>query len=121
MPYSDYLSDLFGNALVTTAVAGPGRTPTWSSGSATPCSRLYSGRSTTRTRRPQILKKANPTADIAAATGEIKLMTPYVKPDRQRARSVRSTSSGSPGPSPSCRAPVSCRPASPPTRWSRST
>ena len=28
----------------------------------------------------QILNKANPTSDVAAATGEIKLMTPYVKP-----------------------------------------
>ena len=33
----------------------------------------------------QILKDANPTADLASATGEIKLMTPYVKPANAKA------------------------------------
>jgi len=79
MPYSDYLSDLFGNALVTSASLAQSN-PDLVKRFRDAMLKALQWTIENPDDAAQILKKANPTADVAAATGEIKLMTPYVKP-----------------------------------------
>jgi NitT/TauT family transport system substrate-binding protein len=79
MPYSDYLSDLFGNALVTTAALAKDN-PDLAKRFREAALKALQWTIDNPDEAAQILKNANPAADIAAATGEIKLMTPYVKP-----------------------------------------
>jgi NitT/TauT family transport system substrate-binding protein len=79
MPYSDYLSDLFGNAMVTTAALAKDN-PDLVKRFASAMLKALQWTIDNPEEAAQILKNANPAADLAAATGEIKLMSPYVKP-----------------------------------------
>jgi NitT/TauT family transport system substrate-binding protein len=79
MPYSDYLSDLFGNALVTSAALAKDN-PDMVKRFGDAALKALKWTIENPDEAAQILKNANPAADIAAATGEIKLMAPYVKP-----------------------------------------
>jgi NitT/TauT family transport system substrate-binding protein len=79
MPYSDYLSDLFGNALVTTAALAKDN-PAMVKRFREAAVKALQWTIENPEDAAAILKKAQPAADVAAATGEIKLMTPYVKP-----------------------------------------
>jgi NitT/TauT family transport system substrate-binding protein len=79
MPYSDYLSDLFGNALVTTAAVAKDN-PDLVKRFREAALKALQWTIENPEEAAAILKKAQPAADVAAATGEIKLMTPYVKP-----------------------------------------
>jgi NitT/TauT family transport system substrate-binding protein len=77
MPYSDYLADLFGNALFTTSTVAqqnPGLVKRFRDAALKGLQ--YSIEHPEES--ADILKKAQPPADTAAAIGEIKLMTPYV-------------------------------------------
>jgi NitT/TauT family transport system substrate-binding protein len=79
MPYSDYLSDLFGNALVTTASLAQSN-PDLVKRFRDAMLKALQWTIENPDDAAAILKKANPTADVASASGEIKLMAPYVKP-----------------------------------------
>jgi NitT/TauT family transport system substrate-binding protein len=79
MPYSDYLSDLFGNALVTTAALAKDNPDLVKRFSGAMLKALQ-WTIENPDEAAQILNKANPTSDVAAAKGEITLMAPYVKP-----------------------------------------
>jgi NitT/TauT family transport system substrate-binding protein len=79
MPYSDYLSDLYGNALVTSATMA-GQNPDLVKRFRVAAVKALKWTIENPDEAAQILRKAQPAADLAAATGEIKLMTQYVKP-----------------------------------------
>jgi NitT/TauT family transport system substrate-binding protein len=79
MPYSDYLSDLYGNALVTSATLA-GQNPDLVKRFRVAAVKALKWTIENPDEAAQILRKAQPAADLAAATGEIKLMTQYVKP-----------------------------------------
>jgi NitT/TauT family transport system substrate-binding protein len=79
MPYGDYLSDLFGNALVTSADLAQ-RNPDLVKRFEGAMLKALQWTVEHPDEAAQILNKANPTADITAAKGEITLMAPYVKP-----------------------------------------
>jgi NitT/TauT family transport system substrate-binding protein len=79
LPYSDYLSDLYGNALVTSAglaKSNPDLVKRFREASLKALKWTIDNPADAA----KILKDANPAADLAAATNEIKLMAPYVKP-----------------------------------------
>lgn len=94
LPYSKYLPDLFGNGLIA---------PTKVIQEQPDLARRFrdaalKGLAYTLAHpdeAAQILKKAQPAADVTAAVGEITLMTPYVKPagtiDRQRVATALAT------------------------------
>jgi len=77
MPYSDYLSDLYGNGIVTSASLAQ-QNPDLVKRFRDAALKGLKYTIDHPDEAAQILKKAQPTADVAAATGEIKLMTPYV-------------------------------------------
>jgi len=79
LPYSDYLSDLFGNGLVTTAALAKDN-PDLVKRFRTAALKGLQWTIENPEQAAEILKAAQPAADVAAATGEIKLMAPYVKP-----------------------------------------
>ncbi|MEU4422877.1 ABC transporter substrate-binding protein [Actinoplanes sp. NPDC024001] len=94
LPYGDYLPDLYGNGLVgpTSIVEGnPDLTKRFRDAA------LKGLRYTMEhpDEAAQILKKAQPAADVTAAVGEITLMAPYVKAsgviDRDRVTQVLAT------------------------------
>jgi NitT/TauT family transport system substrate-binding protein len=84
LPYSDYLSDLYGNALVTSADLTT-KNPDMVKRFRDAALKALQWTIDNPAEAAQILKDANPTADLASATGEIKLMTPYVKPSTAKA------------------------------------
>jgi NitT/TauT family transport system substrate-binding protein len=79
MPYSDYLSDLFGNGLVTTAALAKDN-PDLVKRFRDAMLKALQWTMDNPDQAAAILQKAQPAADPAAAVGEIKAMTPYVKP-----------------------------------------
>lgn len=79
LPYSDYLSDLFGNALVT-SVQMTQEKPDVVKRFGTAMFKALQWTIDNPDEAAKILQAANPTSDIAAAKGEIAQMTPYVKP-----------------------------------------
>ena len=79
MPYGDYLSDLFGNALVTSAQMAQ-QNPDLVKRFEGAVLKALQWTIEHPDEAAQILNKANPTSDVTAAKGEITLMTPYVKP-----------------------------------------
>jgi len=79
LPYSDYLSDLFGNALVTTSQLAQDK-PDLVKRFRDAAIKALQWTIANPEEAAQILKNAQPAADVAAATGEIKLMSPYVTP-----------------------------------------
>jgi NitT/TauT family transport system substrate-binding protein len=79
MPYSDFLSDLFGNALVTTADLAKNN-PDMVKRFRDAMLKALKYTIENPDDAAAILNKANPTSDVAAAKGEITLMAPYVKP-----------------------------------------
>ena len=79
LPYSDYLSDLFGNGLVTTAALAKDN-PDLVKRFRDAMLKALQWTMDNPDQAAAILQKANPAADPAAAIGEIKSMTPYVKP-----------------------------------------
>lgn len=78
LPYSDYLSDLYGNAFITTATVAAQK-PEMVKRFRDALLKAVSYTIEHPDEAAAILHKAQPAADVAAATGEIKLMTPYVK------------------------------------------
>jgi NitT/TauT family transport system substrate-binding protein len=79
LPYSDYLSDLYGNALVTSAQLST-QNPDLVKRFRDAALKGLKWTIENPKEAADILKEAQPTADLAAATGEITLMAPYVKP-----------------------------------------
>lgn len=78
LPYSDFLSDLYGNAFLTTASIAKDKPD------LVKRFRDAALKATVYTiehpeEAAEIMKKAQPAVDIGAAVGEIKAMTPYVK------------------------------------------
>lgn len=78
LPYSDYLSDLYGNAFITTSAIASQK-PEMVKRFRDAILKAVQYTIDHPEEAAQILHKAQPAADVAAATGEIKLMTPYVK------------------------------------------
>jgi NitT/TauT family transport system substrate-binding protein len=79
MPYSDYLSDLYGNGLVTSSkltADNPDLVKRFRDAALKGLKWTIENPEDAA----KILKEAQPSADIGAATGEIKAMAPYVKP-----------------------------------------
>jgi NitT/TauT family transport system substrate-binding protein len=77
LPYSEYLSDLIGNGIMTStklAKDNPDLAKRFSKAALKGLQYTIDNPD----EAAQILKKAQPAADITAATGEIKLMAPYV-------------------------------------------
>jgi NitT/TauT family transport system substrate-binding protein len=77
LPYSDYLRDLFGNAIVTTAEITE-KNPEMAKRFRDVMLKALKYTIDHPEEAAEIMNKAQPAADKAAATGEIKLMTPYV-------------------------------------------
>ncbi|MGH1552932.1 hypothetical protein ACRAWF_15620 [Streptomyces sp. L7] len=77
-PYSTYLPDLFGNATVTTATIAAKQPAIWSSASAPRCSKGLKYTIQHPDEAGKLLHAKHPETDAAAATQEIKLMTPAV-------------------------------------------
>ncbi len=78
LPYSNFLADLYGNAFLTTAsIAQSNPELVKRFRDAAIKSTIYTIEHPEEA--AEILHKAQPTADVAAAIGEIKSMTPYVK------------------------------------------
>lgn len=78
-PYSEYLNDLFGNAIITTpslAQNNPGLVKRFRDAALEGLKYAIDHPD----EAAQILNKAEPTADLTAAKGEITLMKPYVTP-----------------------------------------
>lgn len=78
-PYSDFLTDLFGNVITTTpklAEENPDLVNRFRDAAMKGLKYAIEHPE----EAAQILNKAEPTADVAAATSEIQLMTPYVTP-----------------------------------------
>jgi len=78
LPYSDYLSDLYGNAFITTSAIASQK-PEMVKRFRDALLKAVAYTIEHPEEAAAILHKAQPAADVAAATGEIKLMTPYVK------------------------------------------
>ncbi|NJC82767.1 ABC transporter substrate-binding protein [Planosporangium mesophilum] len=79
LPYSRYLTDLLGNGIITTSKIATGSPDL----AARFRDAMLQGLRYTidhPDEAAQIMKKAQPAADVAAAVGEITLMTPYVTP-----------------------------------------
>jgi NitT/TauT family transport system substrate-binding protein len=79
MPYSNFLSDLYGNALVTSADLAKNN-PDLVKRFRTATLKALQYTIEHADEAAQILHDAQPAADVAAAKGEITLMAPYVKP-----------------------------------------
>jgi NitT/TauT family transport system substrate-binding protein len=79
MPYSEYLSDLYGNGLVTSAKLA-NESPDLVKRFREAALKGLKWTVDNPEEAAKILKEYQPAADIAAATGEIKAMAPYVKP-----------------------------------------
>jgi NitT/TauT family transport system substrate-binding protein len=77
LPYSEYLSDLVGNGLITSGKIAKDN-PDLATRFRDASLRGLKYTIDHPDEAAQILKKAQPAADITAATGEITLMTPYV-------------------------------------------
>jgi NitT/TauT family transport system substrate-binding protein len=77
LPYSEYLSDLVGNGLITSAKVAKDN-PDLATRFRDAALKGLKYTIDHPDEAAQILKKAQPAADITAATGEITLMTPYV-------------------------------------------
>lgn len=97
MPYSKYLPELFGNGLIgtTSVVEGnPDLTKRFRDAALKGLQYTLDHPD----EAAQIMKKAQPAADITAAVGEITLMAPYVKPsgviDRDRVTKALATLEG---------------------------
>jgi NitT/TauT family transport system substrate-binding protein len=76
LPYSDYLRDLYGTAMVTSTKIAKDN-PALARRFRDAMLKAYKYSLDHAEESAQIMKKANPTADIAAAVGEINLMRPY--------------------------------------------
>jgi NitT/TauT family transport system substrate-binding protein len=77
MPYSDYLSDLYGNGIITsndTASKNPDLVKRFRDAMLKALKYTVDHPD----EAAQAMQKANPTVNVAAASSEIKLMTPYV-------------------------------------------
>ncbi|MEV6304437.1 ABC transporter substrate-binding protein [Actinoplanes sp. NPDC051861] len=87
LPYSEYLPDLFGNGLIATTAMTEGN-PDLTKRFRDAALKGLQYTLDHPDEAAQILKKAQPAADVTAAVGEITLMAPYVKPsgviDRDR-------------------------------------
>jgi NitT/TauT family transport system substrate-binding protein len=77
LPYSDYLSDLYGNAIITTAAIADGKSD-MAKRFRDAMLRALKYTIEHPEEAAEIMNKAQPAADKAAAVSEIKLMTPYV-------------------------------------------
>jgi NitT/TauT family transport system substrate-binding protein len=77
LPFSTYLTDLYGNGLFTSAKIAQ-QSPDLVKRFRIAALKALQYSIDHPDEAGQILKKFNPTADAVAATGEIKLMTPYV-------------------------------------------
>jgi NitT/TauT family transport system substrate-binding protein len=77
LPYSDFLSDLYGNGIIT-SVGLTQQNPDLVKRFRDAVLKGLKYTIEHPDEAATILKKAQPAADVAAATGEIKLMTPYV-------------------------------------------
>jgi len=77
MPYSDYLRDLFGNAIITTADIAD-KKPEMAKRFRDVMLKALKYTIDHPEEAAEIMNKAQPSADKGAATSEIKLMTPYV-------------------------------------------
>ncbi|MEV6349464.1 ABC transporter substrate-binding protein [Actinoplanes sp. NPDC051851] len=78
LPYSDYLPDLFGNGIITTAAIARDR-PELAERFRDAALKGLAYAMEHPDEAAQIMKKAQPAADVTAAVGEIELMAPYVK------------------------------------------
>jgi NitT/TauT family transport system substrate-binding protein len=78
LPYGDQLKDLFGNGLITTAAIARDR-PDLARRFRDAMLKALEYTVDHPDEAAQILKKAQPAADLTAAVGEITLMTPYVR------------------------------------------
>lgn len=76
-PYNDYLTDLFGNGIVTTKDIADNK-PDLAKRFRDASLKALKYTIEHPDEAAQILHKAEPSADVAAAKGEITLMTPYV-------------------------------------------
>jgi NitT/TauT family transport system substrate-binding protein len=77
LPYSKYLGDLYGNGIITTAKIAK-ENPDLAKRFRDASLKAVKYTIEHPDEAAQILKKAQPAADITAAVGEITLMTPYV-------------------------------------------
>ncbi|MGI5238498.1 ABC transporter substrate-binding protein [Dactylosporangium sp. CA-139066] len=77
LPYSKYLGDLYGNGIITTSKIAK-ENPDLAKRFRDACLKALKYTIEHPDEAAQILKKAQPAADITAAVGEITLMTPYV-------------------------------------------
>nr|BFE66677.1 ABC transporter substrate-binding protein [Dactylosporangium thailandense] len=77
LPYSKYLGDLYGNGIITTAKIAKD-SPDLARRFRDACLKALKYTIEHPDEAAQILKKAQPAADVTAAVGEITLMTPYV-------------------------------------------
>ncbi|WP_433608239.1 ABC transporter substrate-binding protein [Dactylosporangium sp. CA-139114] len=77
LPYSKYLGDLYGNGIITTAKIAKD-SPDLARRFRDACLKALRYTIEHPDEAAQILKKAQPAADVTAAVGEITLMTPYV-------------------------------------------
>ncbi|GIJ49172.1 hypothetical protein Val02_60580 [Virgisporangium aliadipatigenens] len=78
LPYGDQLKDLFGNGLITTAAIARDK-PDLARRFRDAMLKALEYTIDHPEEAAQILKKAQPAADVTAAVGEITLMTPYVR------------------------------------------
>jgi NitT/TauT family transport system substrate-binding protein len=84
LPYSEYLSDLVGNGLVTTKDVAKNK-PDLAGRFRDAALKGLEYTIQHPDEAAQILKQNQPTADVNAAKGEITLMTPYVTPSGSKA------------------------------------
>src|SRR4029450_8510733 len=77
MPYSEYLRDLFGNGIVTTAEIAD-KKPEMAKRFRDVMLKALKTTIDHPEEAAEIMNKVQPSADKGAATSEIKLMTPYV-------------------------------------------
>jgi NitT/TauT family transport system substrate-binding protein len=77
LPYSDYLKDLFGNMIVTTAAVADGK-PEMTLRFRDAMLKALKYTIDNPQEAAEIMNKAQKAADVGAAVSEIKLMTPYV-------------------------------------------